>query len=139
MKRDHSSDIPVLLCILPAIVAAAAAFGWWLDAPSLRNPFPNQPPVAPSTVMCLTAICVAIICRDSHQRVLRGIAVAATIAAAAISSLVAIHYITPGLQIDIEQLFFVGGPGGALTLPHAGGFAPGRMAPNTAACFILLA
>lgn len=116
--------------IVPALIACSAALGWWLNLPWLRNPYPEQPPVAPTTSVCLLALCIAITLRESPRQSNRKIAFASSVMAITIGSLVALHYLLPHL-VDIDQWCHHN------SLP-AFGFAAGRMSPNTAVCVVLL-
>ena len=122
-------------CILAAaslsLFGCCVLAGWMLRLPALQNPFPGQPPVAITTAIgfLMSAISAALLIHGARDKratqVGRLIAVLGFIGA----TLISLHY-SNVVQSDLDQLFM----GKAMPLAE---LSPGRMAPNTALCFML--
>lgn len=120
------------LCLIPLLLAIATILGWMFDVSALKNPFADQPPVAPSTAVCFLLCVGALDCiAKNGDRRLKQMASALAGSALLIALCVLVHYFVHSF-FDLDQIF------SATNLSTEKGFSPGRMAPNTAICFVLL-
>jgi two-component system, sensor histidine kinase and response regulator len=117
------------LCFLPLLLAASSFLGWTLEISVLKNPFPDQPPVAPTTAISLVC-CVAAILLLTGKRAKSLLSALLALTAMTISGLILVHYAFNGF--DLDQLF------SSSVLRTAHGYSPGRMAPNTGIALLLI-
>lgn len=118
---------------LTLIVCLLVAFGWWQSLPLLTSIVPGAPPMMPNTVVGLVALAVALWLLR-HEPVSTRARLGAVILAGAavlIGALTLLQYLT-GWQLGVDRwLLPLADP--SLPVPH-----PGRPAPRTAICFVLL-
>jgi signal transduction histidine kinase/CheY-like chemotaxis protein/HPt (histidine-containing phosphotransfer) domain-containing protein len=135
MTQDSHLNVPAIarrtvtvLVVVPLVLAVTTIIGWLFDVPLMKNPFPNQPPVAPSTALCFLLVGAILLSRGWTAVSDTVVKVAAAVGLL-IASLIALHYLFGSLP-DLDQWL-------STVELRDHGFAPGRMAPNTAIAFIL--
>ncbi len=125
--------------ILAILAGAAALLGWALDIDILKRLLPTWRPMKPNTALCFVLIGIAIVCtaNKSASADTIGIALSARAAllfalpAGVIGALTLADYLT-GWNLGLDLWL----------LPEASvefdALHPGRMAPESALCFLLL-
>jgi signal transduction histidine kinase/CheY-like chemotaxis protein len=127
---EHFRDRAVA-CLVAAYICTnvIVLIGWCTQLDWLKNPFPQQPPVAPSTALCLITAGISVL------TVKRGKKAASCVLSAAVlfvSLLICLRYLHVPVW-DFDQFLSLA------PLPVTDTFAPGRMAPNTALCLLFSA
>ncbi len=133
-REKNYRNVSVATALLAVCGGFLVLAGWFLDIGILKSVFPGMVTMKFNTALAfmLTGISLYIISsgprRDNKSE---GIALAASLAAGIIGLLTVIEY-AAGVELGIDQLLFRE-PAGAILTTHLG-----RMAPVTAANFILL-
>jgi len=112
------------------LVGGAVIVGWTLGLESWTRPLPVGSPVMPNAALCLIASAISLWLQQSEKRA-SGVAKGCAWGVAAVGLLTFGEYAF-GWELGIDALFFTDAVS-KMPLAH-----PGRMAANTAMCFILL-
>ncbi len=132
LRRPMPVDVPTLAGAVVAAVGAVVLVGWLVDSDLLKSVVPRAVAMKPNTAVAflLLGTGLALAGRSTPGDRSRWVGLALMLSAATIGMLTGIEYLT-GRDLGIDQLLFRG------SAPDPGG-APGRMAPLTAVCFVLL-
>ncbi len=122
------------------LAGAAALAGWALDVGVLKSIRPGWVTVKPNTAIALALLGVAFLLtsrppqdRNAEPSTWRSVLGSACALVAGLIGLLSLSEYAFNRNLGIDQWFFVEPPGAAGT-SH-----PGRMAPDSAACFLMLA
>jgi len=120
--------------VLVVLVGASAMAGWVLGLDILKSVVPGQVTMKANTALCFILLGSALAAL-TFSRAGPGLRRAAHVAAAVVAavSLVIFSQFVFGWNLGVDELLFTDPPGAVHTS------SPGRMAPNTAVAFVLLA
>jgi PAS domain S-box-containing protein len=125
--------VVVALGVVVALAGLTVLAGWVLAVPQLKSVLPGAVSMKPNTALAfvLAGMALALLANPSaslrRKRAGQLLALLVTL----IAGLTWCQYLF-GWHLGIDELLFKDDPGAAATL------IPGRMAPSTAACFLLL-
>ncbi len=131
-RSERVRRLSVLSALLAALLGSVVLVGWALDLDALKG-LAGQTTVKANTAVCFVSIAVAIYALGHGAR---GRLLLAGRAAALLAGVVALGTLSQdllGWNLGIDQALV------AESQPAAATPDPGRMAPNTALCFVLLA
>ena len=116
-----------------AAIGVLVLAGWWLDVPALKSVIPGNLSMKPNTALAFVlagaGLALLSVAPLSPHRARAGQGLALLVVL--ICALTLCEFIF-GWQLGIDELLFKDDPDAAATL------IPGRMAPSTAVCFMLL-
>ncbi len=113
--------------LLVSIIGILVIMGWILNIPALIQIYPTLAPMQMNTALCAFLCALAFIFINSPQK---WVGLTAAVAAFLLASVTGIQYIL-GSDFGVDRLFIE--PQITTRTAH-----PGRMAPNTAVCFVFL-
>ncbi|MDB4987602.1 MAG: multi-sensor signal transduction histidine kinase [Myxococcaceae bacterium] len=124
-KRMHVSHA---LALAVGALGLLVLLGWTLRSSTLKSVLPGYTAMNPLTAVCFVSLSAGLLVASERPKVTRVIGlVVAVIASLKLAELFF------GLPIGVDQLLF------RTELQGHGGQPPNRLAPNTAACLLLLA
>jgi PAS domain S-box-containing protein len=116
-----------------AVAGALVLAGWWLDLPALKSVIPGyvsmKANAALGLVLAGAALALLSATPISPRRARAGRSIGLIVAIIGALTLCEFHF---GWKLGIDELLFTDDPDAAATL------IPGRMAPSTAVCLVLL-
>src|SRR5581483_365893 len=121
---------------LVILLGALALAGWVLNMPVLKSILPGLAPMQANTALCLilagNSLWLLSVGNDTRPRLFRWLAQICTASFLTLALVTLVEYVS-GWKLAFDQIL----------IPEAGRLAgtahPGRMGPNTAVCFLLLA
>ncbi len=132
LRRPTLADLPTVAGVAAAGVGIVVLLGWLLNSEVLEAIVPRAAAMKANTALAFVLLGTGLALAGSSTQGSRSgwLGTAMIVVAATIGLLTGIEYVA-GINLGIDQLLFHGSradPGGA----------PGRMAPLSAACFVLL-
>ena len=133
MRLDRAARAASRLAgALSIVIGTLVLLEWMFDFFSFRYLIPGAVSMVPISALCFVLLGAATLAASTPASARRArLARLGAMSAAAFGALTLVQYVL-GFGFDFDRLWLV--PAGA-----AGGLSPGRMAPDTAICFVLMA
>ncbi len=131
--QPYRRAVTLLALTVLAVAVAVLVGGWMFDIAVVRSVFPGAVGMKALTALGLAAAALALLLHDAHaggHR--RTLALALATLPGVLGVAVLTQYVT-GVNLGIDELLFTDVDGRAAGIAH-----PGRFAPTTGVCFVLL-